>query len=246
MNSLVYGPNVVAVKGNYDEVNRLCSEIADRNASWAFVNINVRAFYSEGSKTLAYEVAEQLGWRAPDHVVVPIASGSMLIKIHKGFNELKKLGLIDASTRVRISGAQAEGCNPVAHAFDSGTDFIKPVEPDTIAKSLAIGNPADGCYALDTIRKTGGAAAQVTDEEIVEGIKLLARNRRHFHRDRGRRDHRRLEETGGERRNQARRNNRCLYHRHRLKNAGSSCRHVGAPLLIEPNLKSFEEVVNGR
>jgi threonine synthase len=173
MNSLVYGPNVVAVRGNYDEVNRLCSEIADRNASWAFVNINVRPFYSEGSKTLAYEVAEQLGWKAPDHVVIPIASGSMLTKIHKGFGEFMKLGLIEQKA-VRISGAQAEGCNPVAQAFADGADFVKPVKPNTIAKSLAIGNPADGIFALDIMRETGGSAAMVNDEEIIEGIKLLA------------------------------------------------------------------------
>jgi threonine synthase len=173
MNSLVYAPHVVKVRGNYDEVNRLCSEIADRNSSWAFVNINVRPFYSEGSKTLAYEVAEQLGWQAPDHVVIPIASGSMLTKIHKGFGEFMKLGLIDKKT-VRVSGAQAEGCSPVAQAYEAGADFVKPVKPNTIAKSLAIGNPADGIFALDVIRETGGAAAMVSDDEIVEGIRLLA------------------------------------------------------------------------
>jgi threonine synthase len=173
MNSLIYGPNVVKVQGNYDEVNRLCSEIADRNAKWAFVNINVRPFYSEGSKTLAYEVAEQLGWQAPDHVVIPIASGSMLTKIHKGFGEFMKLGLIDEKP-IRISGAQATGCNPVAEAFEQNRDFVTPMKPNTIAKSLAIGNPADGIYALDVIRNSGGAAAQVTDEEIIEGMKLLA------------------------------------------------------------------------
>ncbi len=173
MNSLIYGPNVIKVRGNYDEVNRLCSEIADRNSSWAFVNINVRPFYSEGSKTLAYEVAEQLGWQAPDHVVIPIASGSMLTKIHKGFNEFMKLGLIDQKT-VRISGAQAEGCSPVAQAFEAGHDFVTPVKPNTIAKSLAIGNPADGIFALDIMRETGGNAAMVNDDEIIEGIKLLA------------------------------------------------------------------------
>jgi len=172
MNSLVYAPNVVAVRGNYDEVNRLCSEIADRT-DWAFVNVNLRPYYSEGSKTLAYEVAEQLGWKAPDHVVVPIASGSLLTKVHKGFNELKKLGLIP-DTPVRISGAQAEGCSPVVQAYEAGADFVKPVKPNTIAKSLAIGNPADGIYALDVISQTNGAAAMVTDEEIIEGIKLLA------------------------------------------------------------------------
>ena len=159
-------------KGNYDEVNRLCAEIADRT-DWAFVNVNVRPFYSEGSKTLAYEVAEQLGWVAPDHVVIPIASGSMLTKIHKGFNELMKLGLIDQKD-FRVSGAQAQGCSPVARAFIEGHDFVAPVKPNTIAKSLAIGNPADGIYALDTMRETGGAAGAVTDEEIVEGIQLLA------------------------------------------------------------------------
>jgi len=173
MNSLVYGPHVISVSGNYDEVNRLCAEIADRT-NWAFVNVNIRPYYSEGSKTLAYEVAEQLGWKAPDHVVIPIASGSMLTKSDKGFRELMKLGLIDEKP-VRISGAQAEGCNPVARAFEAGHDFVAPVrKPKTIAKSLAIGNPADGIYALDIIRKTGGAAAMVTDDEIIDGIKLLA------------------------------------------------------------------------
>jgi threonine synthase len=172
LNSLVYGPNLLAVSGNYDEVNRLCAEVADRT-NWAFVNVNVRPFYSEGSKTLAYEVAEQLGWQAPDQVVIPIASGSMLTKIHKGFGELAKLGLIDEKN-TRVFGAQAEGCNPVARAYEAGHDFVSPVKPKTIAKSLAIGNPADGIYALDVIRKTNGAAAQVSDEEIVAGIRLLA------------------------------------------------------------------------
>lgn len=172
MNSLVYGPNVLAVSGNYDEVNRLCAEVADRTR-WAFVNVNVRPFYSEGSKTLAYEVAEQLGWQAPDQVVIPIASGSMLTKIHKGLGELAKLGLIEEKN-TRVFGAQAEGCNPVARAYEAGHDFVSPVKPKTIAKSLAIGNPADGIYALDVIRKTNGAAAQVSDEEIVAGIRLLA------------------------------------------------------------------------
>ena len=172
MGSLIYNPNLVAVKGNYDEVNRLCAEIADRT-DWAFVNVNVRPFYSEGSKTLAYEVAEQLGWSAPDHVVIPIASGSMLTKIYKGFKEFMDLGLIDKK-EFRVSGAQAEGCSPVAKAFAEGHDFVAPVKPKTIAKSLAIGNPADGIYALDVMRSTGGAAAAVSDEEIVEGIKLLA------------------------------------------------------------------------
>lgn len=172
MNSLIYNPNLLSVDGNYDEVNRLCAEVADRT-NWAFVNVNVRPYYSEGSKTLAYEVAEQLGWQAPDHVVVPVASGSLLTKVHKGFGELVKLGLIDEK-RTRVSAAQAEGCSPVAAAYLRGDDFVSPVKPNTIAKSLGIGNPADGIYAIDIIKKTGGSAATVTDDEVVDGIKLLA------------------------------------------------------------------------
>lgn len=170
----VYGGNLVAVEGNYDDVNRLCAELAG-NHRWAFVNVNVRPYYAEGSKTLAFETAEQLGWEVPDHVVVPIASGSLLTKIHKGFGELHRVGLLDHEPRVRVSGAQAQGCSPVATAFLEGSDTIKPVKPDTIAKSLAIGNPADGYYALDTVRSTDGSCAAVTDEEVVEGMRLLAR-----------------------------------------------------------------------
>jgi len=170
--ALVYGPNLVRVRGNYDEVNRLCSEISDRYPSWAIVNINLRPFYSEGSKTLAYEVVEQLGWRAPDQVVVPIASGSLLTKVHKGLNELVKVGLIDRQA-TKINGAQADGCSPVTTAFKEGTDNVKPVRPSGIAKSLAIGNPADGYYAVRTIRDTGGGAESVSDDEIVAAIRLL-------------------------------------------------------------------------
>jgi threonine synthase len=170
----VYGGNLVAVQGNYDDVNRLCAEVASERP-WAFVNVNVRPFYAEGSKTLAFETAEQLGWQTPDHVVVPVASGSLLTKIHKGFGELHEVGLLDEAPRVRVSGAQATGCSPVATAFAEGADTIRPVKPATIAKSLAIGNPADGYYALDTVRETGGGLAAVTDEEVVDGIRLLAR-----------------------------------------------------------------------
>ena len=170
----VYGGNVVAVNGNYDDVNRLCAELAG-TYPWAFVNVNVRPFYAEGSKTLAYETAEQLGWQVPDHVVVPIASGSLLTKIDKGFHELYKVGLLDEEPNVRVSGAQALGCSPVAEAFLTNSDTIKPVKPKTIAKSLAIGNPADGYFALDVVRRTNGAMRAVTDDEIVEGIRLLAR-----------------------------------------------------------------------
>ncbi|HEX2700269.1 MAG TPA: threonine synthase [Acidimicrobiales bacterium] len=171
----IYGGRLVAVEGNYDDVNRLCAELAGEHPTWAFVNVNIRTYYAEGSKTLAFEVAEQLGWSAPDHVVVPIASGSQLVKVHKGFNELHKVGLIDEEPHVRVSGAQAAGCSPVATAFTEKSDLIRPQKPRTIAKSLAIGNPADGWYALDVIRSTGGGVGSVTDDEIVEGIRLLAR-----------------------------------------------------------------------
>src|SRR5271167_4191923 len=171
----VYGGRVFAVEGSYDDVNRLCAELTSEQPEWAFVNVNVRTYYAEGSKTLAFEVAEQLGWQAPDHVVVPIGSGSQLTKVAKGFHELYEVGLLDDEPHVRISGAQAAGCSPVATAFAEGTDAIRPVKPNTIAKSLAIGNPADGWYALDTIRKSGGSCGSVTDEEILEGIRLLAR-----------------------------------------------------------------------
>ena len=170
----VYGGNLVAIEGNYDDVNRLCAEIASEEPEWGFVNVNVRTYYGEGSKTLAFEVAEQLGWQAPDHVVVPVASGSQLTKIYKGFQELHRVGLLDKEPKVRISGAQAAGCSPVATAFASGVDVIRPVKPDTIAKSLAIGNPADGYYALDIVRRTGGSFGSVTDEEVLDGIRLLA------------------------------------------------------------------------
>src|SRR5579883_3442546 len=168
----IYDPVLVAVDGNYDQVNRLCSEIADRYR-WAFVNINMRPYYAEGSKTLAYEVAEQLGWRAPDHVVVPVASGSMFTKIWKGFQEFATVGLIPERLP-RMSVAQALGCSPVATAYFNDTLNVRPVIPDTIAKSLAIGNPADGYYDLKIIKQSGGAAEVATDQEIVDGIKLLA------------------------------------------------------------------------
>jgi threonine synthase len=171
----IYGGTVIAVEGTYDDVNRLCAELTSERPSWAFVNVNVRTYYAEGSKTLAFEIAEQLGWQAPDHVVVPIGSGSQLTKVAKGFAELGKVGLLDEVPHVRVSGAQAEGCSPVATAFAQGTDAIRPVKPKTIAKSLAIGNPADGWYALAAMRESGGSCASVTDDEVVEAIGLLAR-----------------------------------------------------------------------
>ena len=171
----VYGGTVVAVDGTYDDVNRLCAELASEHPSWAFVNVNLRTYYAEGSKTLAFEIAEQLGWQAPDHVVVPVASGSQLTKVAKGFDELGKVGLLDEVPEVRISGAQADGCSPVATAFAAGADAIRPVKPKTIAKSLSIGNPADGWYALEAVRRSGGAVGAVSDDEILDAIGLLAR-----------------------------------------------------------------------
>ena len=172
LGTLIYSPTVMSVHGNYDQVNRLCSEVAN-TYGWGFVNINLRPYYSEGSKTLGYEVAEQLGWKLPDHIVAPLASGSLFTKIYKGFQEFIQVGLVE-DKHVRFSGAQAEGCSPIASAYREGRDFIKPVKPSTIAKSIAIGNPADGVYALDVARKTNGNSESVNDAEIIEGIKLLA------------------------------------------------------------------------
>lgn len=168
----VYGGTLVAIDGNYDDVNRLCCEVAAAR-DWGFVNVNLRPYYAEGSKTVGFEIAEQLGWRLPDAVVSPVASGSLLTKVDKAFREFVGLGLV-ADTPYQVFGAQATGCSPVAQAFRAGHDVIRPVKPDTIAKSLAIGNPADGPYALDVVRRTGGAVADVSDAEVVEGIKLLA------------------------------------------------------------------------
>ncbi len=168
----IFGAKVIPVRGNYDDVNRLCSEIAGRYP-WAFVNVNLRPFYAEGSKTFGFEIAEQLGWRAPDAVVVPMAGGSLITKIYKGLKELEQLGLI-ATARTRFYGAQAAGCNPISDAVKAGRRDIRPVKPNTIAKSLAIGNPADGYFATGVITGTGGWAEDVTDEEILEAIKLLA------------------------------------------------------------------------
>ena len=167
-----YGAKVVAVKGNYDAVNRLCSEVAEA-LPWAFVNVNMRPYYAEGSKSLGFEVAEQLGWRLPDHVVVPIASGALMTKIHRAFRELEEIGAVEEKP-YRISGAQPEGCSPVATAFRDEAPEVRPVKPDTIARSLAIGSPADGWYAIQTARQTGGTIDACTEAEVVQGITLLA------------------------------------------------------------------------
>jgi threonine synthase len=174
VNSAVYTDYLVAVNGNYDDVNRLASEIAGEEDGWAFVNVNVRPYYAEGSKTLGFEIAEQLGWRLPDQIVIPVASGAQLTKVDKGFRELIELGLVEDKP-YRVYGAQATGCSPVAAAFKADQQVVRPVRPDTIAKSLAIGNPADGVYVLDICRRTGGAVEDVTDDQVREGILLLAR-----------------------------------------------------------------------
>jgi threonine synthase len=169
----VYGTNLVEVRGTYDDVNRLCTEISAEHENWAFVNINMRPYYAEGSKTVAFEIVEQLEWTLPDRLIVPVASGSLFTKIARGFDEWLELGLVEGSPPV-LNGAQASGCAPVANAFAAGADFCQPVKPDTIAKSLAIGNPADGPYVLDLARRSGGSVEAVSDEQIREGIALLA------------------------------------------------------------------------
>jgi threonine synthase len=171
--SAVYGCSLVAVRGSYDDVNRLASELADEREDWAFVNVNIRPYYAEGSKTIGFEIAEQLGWRLPEQIVVPVASGAQLVKIDKAFRELAATGLVE-QTPYRVFGAQATGCSPVAAAFRAGHDVVQPVRPATIAKSLAIGNPADGPYVLDVVRRTGGVVADVSDSDLVDAIRLLA------------------------------------------------------------------------
>lgn len=170
--TLIYGANLIGIKGNYDEVNRLCSEISGKYG-WAFVNINIRPYYAEGSKTFGYEIVEQMGWKVPKHVIVPMAGGSLITKISKAFKEFYQLGLVD-SMESKIYGAQAAGCAPIVNAVKAGEELIRPVKPNTIAKSLAIGNPADGYYSVKTIVDSGGWAEDVSDEEIIEAMQLLA------------------------------------------------------------------------
>ena len=213
----VYGTNLVGVRGNYDDVNRLCTQLAETRP-WAFVNVNLRPYYAEGSKTLAYETAEQLGWELPDRVVCPIASGSLFTKVGRGFQEWLDLGLVEGEQPV-FNGAQAQGCSPVATAFAEGWDVCKPQKPETIAKSLAIGDPADGPYAVEQARRTGGAIDSVTDEEIRDGDPPAGRDDRDLHRDRRRRHRRRPRQAGRARRDRRRRARRRLHHRRGAEDA---------------------------
>jgi threonine synthase len=239
--SLVYEPNLIAVDGNYDEVNRLCSEVANKHR-WAFVNINIRPFYAEGSKTIGYEIVEQLGWKAPDNIVVPCASGSLLTKVWKSFRELREIGLLK-ELNTKVFAAQATGCSPITTAIKQGTDIIRPVKPNTIAKSLAIGNPADGFYATQVIRDTGGYGADVSDQEIINAIKLLARTEGVFAETAGGvtlASTRKLIETGRIKREGV--TVICITG-NGLKTQEALQGHVVLPHYIKPSLASFEEVL---
>ena len=213
-----YGAQIIGVRGNYDAVNRLCTEVSGERESWAFVNVNVRPYYAEGSKTLAFETAEQLGWELPDRVVAPIASGSLFTKVARGFQEFIDAGLLQGELPA-MHGAQAEGCSPVAQAFEAGTDVCRPVKPDTIAKSLAIGNPADGPYAVDLARRTGGSVEAVSDDEIRAGIRLLAQTTGIFTETAGGVTTATLAKLAEARRDRRRRPRRGLHHRRRPEDA---------------------------
>ncbi len=239
--SLAYGPNLIAVDGNYDDVNRLCSEVANKY-NWAFVNINIRPFYAEGSKTQGYEIVEQLGWKAPDAVVVPCASGSLLTKIWKSLKEMKELGLIK-DMHTKVFAAQATGCSPIAAAIKEGVDVIKPVKPDTVAKSLAIGNPADGYYATKVVKESGGFGADVSDAEIIEAMKLLAKTEGIFAETAGGvtlASAMKLIESGHIDRDAV---TVLSITGNGLKTKEAIIGHTGEPHHINPNMKSFEEVM---
>ncbi|MCM8814520.1 MAG: threonine synthase [Candidatus Omnitrophica bacterium] len=240
--SLIYAPQVIAIEGNYDEVNRLCTEIANKY-KWAFVNINIRPYYAEGSKTYAYEIVEQLGWRAPQNIIVPVAGGSLISKIWKGLHELLKLGFIN-EVKTKMYAAQAKGCNPVVSAIKENREIIKPVKPETIAKSLAIGNPADGYYAFKTVMDSGGWAEDVTDEEIVEGIKLLARTEGIFTETAGGVTvavTKKLIEQGRIKKDEL---TVISITGNGLKTQEAISSRLGKLIKIKPNLSSFENVVN--
>ncbi len=239
--SLVYSPNLVAVDGNYDDVNRLCSEIANKY-NWAFVNINIRPYYAEGSKTQGFEIVEQLGWNVPDNIVVPCASGSLLTKIWKSLKEFKEIGIIK-ELNTKVFSAQAEGCNPIVTAIKKDTDIIVPVKPDTVAKSLAIGNPADGFYAFQCVKDSGGYGADATNEEIIEGMKLLARTEGIFAETAGGvtvAAAKKLIESGHINKNES--TVLCITG-NGLKTQEALHGHMGEPHHIKPNLEAFEGIL---
>jgi threonine synthase len=240
----IYGTNVIGIKGSYDKVNRLCSEIAGKY-KWAFVNINIRPYYSEGSKTFAFEIAEQLGWKAPDNIVVPMAGGSLITKIWKAFNELKTLGLI-GDKLPKVYGAQATGCSPITTAFKEGKDLFKPVIPNTIAKSLAIGNPADGFYAIKTMRESGGCGEDVSDEEIVSAIKLLAKTEGIFTETAGGVTLGVLKKLIEQKRIQENESIVLSITGNGLKTTDAVMNSVNSPIIIEPKLQDFDAVMKGR
>lgn len=242
LGSLVYNPNLVAVQGNYDDVNRLCSEIVSKY-NWGFVNVNLRPYYSEGSKTIGFEIAEQLGWKVPDHIVVPAASGSLITKIWKALKEFEMLEFLKDKVHTRIHCAQPEGCSPIATAILDKSEHVLPVKPKTIAKSLAIGNPADGYYAKDVIEGSGGSAAIVSDDEIREGIKLLARTEGIFTETAGGvtvATTRKLIEQGKIQKDES---VVITITGNGLKTQEAIQHAVGEPFHIEPSVSSFEEIV---
>ncbi len=241
--SLIYAPHLIAVEGNYDEVNRLCSEVASKY-NWAFVNINLRPFYAEGSKSYAFEVAEQLGWKYPKHIVAPAASGSLITKIWKGFQELHKIGIMAAPPQTKVYAAQGKGCAPIVTSLKNNWDAIRPVKPVTLAKSLAIGNPADGYYAMKIIRDTGGMGEEVTNEEIIDGIKLLACTEGIFTETAGGVTvavTKKLVEQGALPKDES--IVICITG-NGLKTQEAVTGAIGRPTEIEPNLASFEEAIN--
>jgi threonine synthase len=240
LGSLVYGANVIGIHGAYDQVNRLCSEIAGKYG-WGFVNVNLRPYYAEGSKSMGFEICDQLDWRIPRHTVVPMASGSLLTKIHKAYDEFIKVGIVD-EVPFTVHGAQATGCAPISCAMKKGTDIVKPVpKPDTIAKSLAIGTPADGYYAIHAMKQTGGFAEDCTDDEIVDGIKLLAEHEGIFAETAGGVTvacAKKLIESG---KIPASEEVVLCITGHGLKTQEAVAGKCGAPQLIKPSLKEFEE-----
>lgn len=245
LGSLVYGTNVIGIHGAYDQVNRLCSEIAGKYG-WGFVNVNLRPYYAEGSKSMGFEICDQLDWRIPRHTVIPMASGSLLTKIHKAYNEFIKIGIVD-EVPFSIHGAQAAGCSPITQALKRGTDIVKPVpKPQTIAKSLAIGTPADGYYAIHAMKETGGSAEDCTDEEVVDGIKLLAEYAGIFAETAGGVTvacAKKLIESG---RIPADEEVVLCITGHGLKTQEAVIGKCGEPRLIKPSLKEFEEHIGSQ